>query len=140
MKNKKLKRTLLVLLTISFIAFVVDFFAIEVYMLVKHNLVPNWPLIFVFQVPLFLISAVILHKQMANPENQNKISQIYIYLMTIRVFLCLAFLFPWLINRDETSYPMVGQFFFIFFILLIAEISLLVRDLNHSIQKIEEEE
>ena len=54
---------------------VVDFFAIEVYMLVKHNLVPNWPLIFVFQVPLFLISAVILHKQMANPENQNKISR-----------------------------------------------------------------
>ncbi len=140
MTNKKLKRALIVLLTISFIVFVIDFFAIEVYMLVKRNLVPKWPLIFVFQVPLFILSAVFLYRQMDNPENKNKISQIYIYLMTIRVFLCLAFLFPWLVNKDATSYPMVGQFFFIFFILLIVEISLLVRDLNQSVQKNEEEE
>lgn len=140
MTNNSLRTSLHILLTIAFIVFVVDFFAIEAYMLMTANDVPYWPLIFVFQIPMFALSLIFLFKYMNNPQNKTSISQVYIFLMTVRVFLCLAFLFPWLFDKDESSYPMVGQFFFIFFVLLVAEISLLVRELNQSVQKNEEEE
>ena len=101
---------------------------------------PYWWAIYLVLIPQFLISYFYVLKKASSHRTMGVVGRTYIMTLTLRMFLAIIFLFPWLIVKDETSKPMVGQFFFVFFPLLVVEIKLLVSYLNQSVPEIKEEE
>ena len=101
---------------------------------------PYWWTIYLFLVPQFLLSYFYVLKKAASKATMPEVGKKYVITLTLRMLAALIFLFPWLIVKDETSKPMVGQFFFVFFPLLVVEIKLLVSFLNSSVQDFSEEE
>ncbi len=131
--------------TISFLSVIVlvwtiNFAFVQGAFLVDYIRLSYWWVIYPVLIPQFLIAYFYVLRKAANQKTLEEVGKKFIITLTLRMFLAILFLLPWLINKDETSRPMVGQFFFVFFPLLVVEIKLLVSYLNQSVPEFQEEE
>ncbi|MFT5861039.1 MAG: hypothetical protein ACI865_003157 [Flavobacteriaceae bacterium] len=85
-------------------------------------------LIYVFMVPMTLGALFIIVKKSKNsPVAVGKGFFIY---MSVKMILIMLFLSPWLFFKDESTRPMVYQFFLVFFPLLFTETYVLIKLVN----------
>jgi phosphatidylglycerophosphate synthase len=127
-------------LSVIVLIFAINFAFVQGAFLTDYIRMPYWWAIYLVLIPQFLISYFYILKKASSHKTMAVVGKKYIMTLTLRMFLAIIFLFPWLIVKDETSKPMVGQFFFVFFPLLVVEIKLLVSYLNQSVPEIKEEE
>lgn len=88
---------------------------------------PYWS-IYVFLVPLSLL--VILVSAWVHKMDRSAVGRTFFIFVFIKLFGSIAFLAPWLFWKDESSTPMVYQFFAAFFPILFVEVKQLVTLLN----------
>ncbi|MBD3638292.1 MAG: hypothetical protein HUJ25_13145 [Crocinitomicaceae bacterium] len=90
----------------------------------------NWYWNYVFLVPVSALGMAYIAKRYSKSKKITSIGKNYILYTVVKMILSILFLLPWLLNKDESSKPMVIQFFIIFFPFLLVETILLVRLLN----------
>ena len=134
------KKSLLVFISVLLIIWAVNFAFIQGAFLSNYIRIENWWLVYLILIPQFLISYYFVQKKAGVQAKIPDVGKVFILTLTLRMILALCYLGPWLFFKDETSRPMVGQFFYVFFSLLIVEISLLVSYLNQSVLEIEKDE
>ena len=102
---------------------------------------PYWYLSYAFLVPISFLGIQIIIKRYQKSKKVTSIGKNYIAYTALKMILAIIFLLPWLLNKDETSKPMVIHFFVVFFPFLLVETILLVRLLNTPLdEKIKNEE
>ncbi|MEO9533759.1 MAG: hypothetical protein ABJG68_02085 [Crocinitomicaceae bacterium] len=134
------KTSLISFFSVILIIWAINFAFIQGAFLTDYIRMPYWWAIYLFLIPQFLLAYFYVLKKAASKKTIPEVGKKFIITLTLRMFAAIIFLFPWLIEQDETSKPMVGQFFFVFFPLLVVEIKLLVSFLNTSVQDFSEEE
>lgn len=95
----------------------------------KFNL-EDWFWNYIFLIPITLLGLYYIVFRFKKSQKITSIGKNYILFTVVKMILALVFLLPWLLNKDETSKPMIIQFFSIFFPFLLVETILLVRLLN----------
>lgn len=91
--------------------------------------------IYLFIVPLtFLGLFYIISKYKKDDTSMVKTFMGY---SVAKIMASILFLFPWIIDKDVSSRPIIIQFFAIFFLILLMETRFLVLILNNSGNKIE---
>jgi phosphatidylglycerophosphate synthase len=126
--------------TVSLILWSINFAFVKGVFLTDYIKAPYWWTIYLFLIPQFLLSYFYVLKKASKKATVPDVGKKYMITLTLRMFAAIIFLFPWLLIKDPTSKPMVGQFFFVFFPLLMVEVKLLVSFLNSSGQDFLEEE
>ena len=117
------------------------FMGLAAFLFITHYIILNyaldhlymsqkWWLNYLFLVPASVIGLFYIHKRFYRSGNIKTIGKNYILYTTVKMVLAIVFLLPWLLTKDESSKPMVIQFFAIFFPFLLVETILLVRLLN----------
>ena len=101
----------------------------------------EWYWIFVFLIPLSFSGIFFIQKRYEKTKKITSIGKNYLFYTVLKMILSVVFLLPWLLNKDESSKPMVITFFIIFFPFLLVETWLLVRLLNNPFdEKVKNEE
>lgn len=89
-----------------------------------------WWAVHLFLIPLTFFGLFFIAKRLKQTQKITSIGKNYILYTVIKMILSIIFLLPWLLFKDDSSKPMVIQFFLIFFPFLLVETILLVRLLN----------
>ena len=89
-----------------------------------------WWAVHAFLTPLTFFGLFFIAKRLKKTQRTSSIGKNYILYTVIKMILSIIFLLPWLLYKDDSSKPMVYQFFLIFFPFLLIETVLLVRLLN----------
>lgn len=134
------RKSYFIFFSVITVAWVFNFAFNQSAFLIDYMVVPYWWLVYIVLIPQFLIAYFYTLKFATTKEKIPEVGKKFIITLTIRAGLCILFLLPWLIFKDESSRPMVGHFFYVFFLLLTVETGLLVSYLNGSVQEIKEEE
>lgn len=92
--------------------------------------ISDWWMSYVFLIPVTAGGLYFITRSYTKSRKITSIGKNYIAYTVIKMVLSMAFLLPWLLNKDASSKPMVAQFFCIFFPFLLVETILLVRLLN----------
>lgn len=101
----------------------------------------DWYWNFVFLIPVTFLGLFFIQKRYQKTKKITSIGKNYLLYTTLKMISSFVFLLPWLLNKDETSKPMVINFFIVFFPFLLVETWLLVRLLNSPLdEKVKNEE
>lgn len=130
----------LVFFSVISVTWVLNFGFNQSAFLLDYMIVPYWWLVYIVLIPQFLISFRFNFQFVQNKDKVPELGKKFIISLSIKAALCILFLLPWLIDKDESSRPMVAHFFYVFFILLTVETGLLVSYLNRFDEEFKEEE
>jgi len=90
-------------------------------------------LIYLFLVPLEYLGILLItwrfKKQKTSAMNN------FMLLMLAKMLGAIFFLSPWIFERDQFTRPFIYQFFTVFLLLLIAEVTFIVRLLQYGEEK-----
>ena len=101
----------------------------------------HWYLVYAFMIPTSVIGLYFIKMRFDKSQKITSIGKNYIAYTVLKMILAIVFLLPWLLNKDESSRPMVITFFTVFFPFLLVETILLVRLLNTPLdEKVKNEE
>lgn len=89
-----------------------------------------WYLNYVYLIPISFFGLYLIAYRYKKSEKITSIGKNYIAYTALKMIFAIIFLMPWLMNKDETTKPMVIHFFIVFFPFLLVETILLVRLLN----------
>jgi hypothetical protein len=134
------RQSLIIFFTVITIGWAVNFGFIQSAFLLDYIYAPYWWLVYVVLIPQFLFSYFYCLKFATKKETIPDVGKKFIIMLSLQGVLAILFLLPWLIYKDASSRPMVGHFFYVFFLLLIVETGLLVRYLNKFVPENSEEE
>ena len=129
MNDPLIRKTTLPFLIVSLLLLITHFAIIKSDVLANY-IVDDWYWNYVFLVPVSLIGLGIVAHRFKKTEKITSIGKNYIAYTVLKMIFAIVFLLPWLLNKDESSKPMVIQFFAIFFPFLLVETILLIRLLN----------
>jgi hypothetical protein len=78
---------------------------------------------------MFFILAVLLDFILNRVQkiDETLIGKTFLAFSTFKIIGGLLFLLPWILNKDETSYPYIIQFFIIYFFYLAAEAMIFIK-------------
>ena len=101
----------------------------------------DWFFVYLFLIPVSVAGLYFIQKRYEKSKKITSIGKNYLVYTTFKMILSVVFLLPWLLNKDESSKPMVINFFIVFFPFLLVETWLLVRLLNNPLdEKMKNEE
>ncbi|MGB1102351.1 MAG: hypothetical protein ACPG21_01860 [Crocinitomicaceae bacterium] len=92
-------------------------------------------LIYLFLIPIEILGLILItsrHKKKSTSVMNN-----FILLMIAKMLGAIFFLSPWIFEKDQFTRPFIYQFFTVFFLFLIAEVTFIVKLLQDSDEKIE---
>lgn len=115
------------------------FFLLAIHSLLLEKSLPQiyteakpW-LIYLFLVPLEYLGILLItwrfKKQKTSAMNN------FMLLMLAKMLGAIFFLSPWIFERDQFTRPFIYQFFTVFLLLLIAEVTFIVRLLQYGEEK-----
>ena len=129
MTTNLLKRSLPILLAFAVVTAVVHYYVIydtDLGQLIKND----WWTIHLLLGPLTVIGFLFFAIRMNRSGYPEGFGRGFLLYTVIKMTVILAFLFPWLIQRDEQATEFCMHFFAVFFPYLLIETILLVRFLN----------
>lgn len=129
MNDPLLKRILPPFLLVAVLCFAINGYLMVSGIFSSYQL-SDWWMNYVMLVPLTAGGLYFITHSYTKSGKITSIGKNYIAYTVIKMVLSMAFLLPWLLNKDASSKPMVAQFFSIFFPFLLVETILLVRLLN----------
>ena len=140
MNDPRIRKTVIPFLIVSVILFVANAILIMTDLFEKV-VIKDWFWNYVFLVPVSLVGLAFIAGKYYQSQKITSIGKNYILYTVVKMVLAVVFLLPWLLHKDDSSKPMVIQFFAIFFPFLLVETILLVRLLNTPLdEKIKNEE
>jgi hypothetical protein len=131
MTKNLVKKTTLPFLSTSLIILVIHGSLVNLSVFPDYNL-SFWWLIYAGLIPISLLGLGLIAHVYNKTKKVSSIGKNYMLYTFVKMVFSLLILLPWLINKDETSKPMVAQFFLVFFPFLLVETILLVKLLNTS--------
>ena len=134
------RQSLIIFFTVITIGWAINFGFIQSAFLLEYIYAPYWWLVYVVLIPQFLYSYFYCLKFATKKETIPDVGMKFIKSLSLKALLAILFLLPWIIYKDASSRPMVGHFFYVFFLLLIVETGLLVSYLNKFVPDFKEEE
>lgn len=90
-------------------------------------------LIYLFLIPIEILGLILItsrHKKKSTSVMNN-----FMLLMLAKMLGAIFFLSPWIFERDQFTRPFIYQFFTVFLLLLIAEVTFIVRLLQYGEEK-----
>ncbi|MCB9223828.1 MAG: hypothetical protein H6582_06580 [Crocinitomicaceae bacterium] len=92
--------------------------------------IDDWWLIHLFMATITLSGFFLISNSEQKSNDIRSVGRSYLLYTSVKVFLAMAFLSPWLIMKEEGTKMFVMHFFAIFFPYLLVETVLLIRYLN----------
>lgn len=90
-------------------------------------------LIYYFLVPIEVLGVLFIAKRFH--VKKTSVMNNFMFLMMVKMLGAILFLYPWIYQKDEFTRPFIYQFFIVFFLFLIAEVTFIVRLLAQSDEK-----
>jgi len=90
-------------------------------------------LIYFFLVPVEVIGVWLIAKRFH--AKKTSVMNNFMLLMMVKMLGAILFLYPWIFDKDEFTRPFIYQFFIVFFLFLIAEVTFIVKLLAQSDEK-----
>lgn len=90
-------------------------------------------LIYLFLIPIEILGLILITSR--HRKKSTSVMNNFMLLMLAKMLGAIFFLSPWIFERDQFTRPFIYQFFTVFLLLLIAEVTFIVRLLQYGEEK-----